>query len=873
MIVEGIIALVFGLMLLLLGVVFFRMRDRQRGMIEKEVREKTHALKQERNLNLAILESAGSIIMVIDRAGRIVRFNRQAESFTGFAADEVINQPYFWERFLLPEEREVSRQVFERSMDLAESARSERCWVSKTGKVHLIEWIISVIHDDQGETEYLVTVGVDVTERRAKDEILREREARYRRIIDASPVPTALNNERDEITLLNWAFIQAFGYSQADVPTLQDWWAAAYPDPDYRAWVVRQWQINWENMRQSGREFEPIEVRVRCKNGAVRTVLAYAAEIDFPTNDQSPQAQEHLVTLIDISEQKQTEEQARRLLSERDVMLDSALTGIVRVDEGAIVWANRSFEQMLQYEPDELNGCALQDLCADSDECNTVLDSNDASSSARQTFRTEISLLRRDGSIIWCDVSRSAMDERTGESLWTILDVSDRIQAEEEVRQLAYFDPLTHLPNRRLLSDRLAQAMSTGQRFKEYGALLILDLDRFKTLNDTHGHDMGDLLLKAVAERLRQLMRQDDTVARIGGDEFVVLLSHLGTEEATASTRAVRVAEKIRETLNQPFILGAQEISYRNSPSVGVALFLGQQLRADELFKQADVAMYQAKNSGRNLVRLFSQKMQTEIQDKLAMENALRDSIERNELVLYYQPQVDQVGRLVGVEVLLRWQHPERGFVSPGEFIPLAEETGFILPIGQWVLDEACAQLKRWAEKPATQSLVVSVNVSARQFQQADFVAQIQASLDRHGVNPNRLKLELTESTVVKDIELAVSQMHALTEAGVLLSLDDFGTGYSSLAYLKRLPLTDLKIDQSFVRDITLDMNDAAIVRAILAMSKSLGLIVVAEGVETEAQRAFLLAHDCEYYQGYLFGRPVAVHEIDNLMDEGAILL
>lgn len=686
-------------------------------------------------------------------------------------------------------------------------------------------------------------------------------------------MPTALNNERDEITLLNRAFIQAFGYSQADVPTLQDWWAAAYPDPDYRAWVVRQWQINWENMRQSGREFEPIEVRVRCKNGAVRTVLAYAAEIDFPTNDQSPQAQEHLVTLIDISEQKQTEEQARRLLSERDVMLDSALTGIVRVDEGAIVWANRSFEQMLQYEPDELNGCALQDLCADSDECNTVLDSNDASSSARQTFRTEISLLRRDGSIIWCDVSRSTMDERTGESLWTILDVSDRIQAEEEVRQLAYFDPLTHLPNRRLLSDRLAQAMSTGQRFKEYGALLMLDLDRFKTLNDTHGHDMGDLLLKAVAERLRQLMRQDDTVSRIGGDEFVVLLSHLGTEEATASTRAVRVAEKIRETLNQPFILGAQEISYRNSPSVGVALFLGQQLRADELFKQADVAMYQAKNSGRNLVRLFSQKMQTEIQDKLAMENALRDSIERNELVLYYQPQVDQVGRLVGVEVLLRWQHPERGFVSPGEFIPLAEETGFILPIGQWVLDEACAQLKRWAEKPATQSLVVSVNVSARQFQQADFVAQIQASLDRHGVNPNRLKLELTESTVVKDIELAVSQMHALTEAGVLLSLDDFGTGYSSLAYLKRLPLTDLKIDQSFVRDITLDMNDAAIVRAILAMSKSLGLIVVAEGVETEAQRAFLLAHDCEYYQGYLFGRPVAVHEIDNFMDEGAILL
>lgn len=870
---DSFAALFFGLLLSVLVAVLLRLRSRRLATIEKEVEAQTHTLRDERNFNRAILDSAASVVLVINREGRIIRFNRLAELLTGFAADEVMSQPYFWERFLLPQEREISHQMFDRLMNSGKSARFESNWLSKTGQTHLIEWFNSVLCDDQGNAEYLVAVGVDVTELRKNAQILRQSETRYRLIIDASPVPQALNNERHEITFLNRAFTRVFGYSQADVPTLQDWWAAAYPDPEYRAWIDRQWQTNLEKMHQSGLEFEPIEVRVRCKNGAMRTVLASASELVISTNEQNPLAQEHMVTLIDITEQKQTEEQVRRLLHEENVMLDGALTGIVRVHDDTIRWTNRTFEHMLQFGPEELNGRALHACFSNSKEFQNFFESAQTTLAAGKVYRGEIRLVRRDGSLIWCEVSGSALDELSGESLWNFLDVSERKRAEDEVQQLAYFDPLTHLPNRRMLSDRLKQNMAASQRSKEYGALMMLDLDRFKTLNDTHGHDMGDLLLKAVAERLQQLVRQDDTVARLGGDEFVVLLSHLNTEETVASAHAMRVAEKIRETLNQPFTIGAQRLHYRNSSSVGVALFSGQMMSADELFKQADLALYQAKNAGRNLVRLFSQQMQADIHEKLMLENALRDGIERNELVLYYQPQVDQVGRLIGVEALLRWQHPERGLVPPNEFIPLAEETGLILSIGQWVLDAACSQLSRWSEKITTRNLVLSINVSARQFQQKDFMTDVQTSLDRYEVNPRRLKLELTESAVINNLEFAGQQMHMLNKAGVLLSLDDFGTGYSSLAYLKRLPFTDLKIDQSFVRDITMDANDAAIVRAILAMSKSLGLDVVAEGVETEAQRAFLLQHDCEFYQGYLFGRPVPVHEINTMLDEGAILL
>ena len=445
-------------------------------------------------------------------------------------------------------------------------------------------------------------------------------------------------------------------------------------------------------------------------------------------------------------------------------------------------------------------------------------------------------------------------------------DITDRHRSEDEIRHLAYFDPLTHLPNRRLLMDRLGHAMTTSNRSREYGALMILDLDNFKRLNDTQGHDVGDRLLIEVAQRLSDSLRQEDTVSRLGGDEYVALLEGLNQSKSGAAAQAEAIAEKIRLALNQPYVLGGSETEYFSTTSIGLTLFRGLEASTEVLLKQADVALYQAKGAGRNAVRFFSPAMQSSIESRTALEGAIRRGLAKNEFRLYYQPQVDQDGRLVGAEALIRWLSPNQGLISPALFIPLAEETGLILPLGQWVLDTACVQIKAWEDDPRTQNLQVSVNVSARQFHQPDFVEQVRRSLLISGANPSRLKLEVTESVVLDDIETVIQRMRQVDGLGVRFSLDDFGTGYSSLSYLKRLPLDQIKIDQSFVRDVPGDPNDAAIVSAILAMSQSLGLQVIAEGVETPAQRDFLLQHGCHAFQGYLFGRPAPIEEWEGIL-------
>ena len=476
----------------------------------------------------------------------------------------------------------------------------------------------------------------------------------------------------------------------------------------------------------------------------------------------------------------------------------------------------------------------------------------------------------RDESIFPVEVNANYF-EFSGQTyvLGLVRDITERKQTEEKIWNLAYFDALTRLPNRRLLMDRLSQALNASTRSREFGALLILDLDHFKTLNDTQGHDVGDQLLVEVARRLSASVRQHDTVCRLGGDEFVVVLEELGPDESHAAGQAEVIAEKVRFALNQPYSLGG-EAAFHSTTSIGLTLFHGHDDSVDMLLKQADVALYQAKDAGRNLVRFFNPAMQAAIDSRMAMEAALRQALDKDEFRLYYQPQIDQDGGLIGAEALLRWVPANQAIVSPTEFIPLAEETGLILAIGQWVLDTACAQLKAWEDDPRTRSLRMSVNVSARQFHQSDFVATVYRSLISSGIDPARLKLELTESVVLENIDAVVSRMQQLTALGVSFCLDDFGTGYSSLSYLKRLPLDQVKIDQSFVRDVTEDENDAAIVRAIMAMSRSLGLQVIAEGVETQAQRDFLLQIDCRAYQGFLFCRPIPIDEWEGLLNQAA---
>jgi diguanylate cyclase (GGDEF)-like protein len=439
-------------------------------------------------------------------------------------------------------------------------------------------------------------------------------------------------------------------------------------------------------------------------------------------------------------------------------------------------------------------------------------------------------------------------------------DITQDKAAEEEIRRLAFYDPLTRLPNRRLLLEHLAHAQAKSARSLQEGALLFIDLDNFKTLNDTYGHDTGDLLLRQVAERLSACVREGDTVARLGGDEFVVMLEDLSTHPGEAAAQAERTAEKILAQLNPPYRIAEQ--AHHSTPSIGITLFCGHRESLEEVLKRADLAMYQAKGAGRNTLRFFNPEMHSVLARRATLEVDLRQGLLDGQFFLQYQPQVDDTGKVTGAEALLRWRHPERGLVSPGEFIPVAESSGLILPLGQWVLEAAARQLAVWASQSETSHLSLAVNISARQFRDPHFVEQVLRIIEQTGANPGRLKLEITESLLLDDIGDAIATMTALKSHGVGFSLDDFGTGYSSLSYLKRLPLDQLKIDQSFVRDVLTDPNDAAIARTIVALAQTLGLGVIAEGVETQAQRSFLVEHGCHAFQGYLFGRPGGAEDL-----------
>lgn len=462
-----------------------------------------------------------------------------------------------------------------------------------------------------------------------------------------------------------------------------------------------------------------------------------------------------------------------------------------------------------------------------------------------------------DGTSIWVSISGEPIFDAEGRFTGyrgVARNITERKKAEAEIERLAFYDELTALPNRRLLLDRLEHATLGCARDACHGALLFLDLDNFKAINDTLGHEWGDHLLIQVAARLQACVRAVDTVARLGGDEFVVILQQLHSVEPEAAVEAQAIAQKIIASLNEPFQVDNREM--HSTPSIGIALFRDAQRPVHELLQRADLAMYQAKAQGRNTLCFFDPAMQAAASARSALEGDIRRGLQRNEFLLHYQPVVNAAGDVLGAEALVRWMHPQRGMVSPGDFIALAEQTGLILPLGQRVMRLACEQLALWAAHPRTAGWSVAVNVSAREFRHPRFVQQVLETLGDCGARPDRLKLELTESLMLHDVEDSILKMQALRTVGVGFSLDDFGTGYSSLGYLKRLPLDQLKIDQSFVRDVLTDPNDAAIACTIVGLARSLGLEVVAEGVEAEGQRAFLLRTGCQQFQGYLFGRP-----------------
>jgi len=716
-------------------------------------------------------------------------------------------------------------------------------------------WVRAYIYpikNKAGAIDDVILMHEDVTDHKLAEDALRESEIRFRTVIEQSPV--GISFSRDGYTTdVNPAFLKMFGYD--DVAEVRGTPVIKRIAPQCR---------------------DEMEERIRRRSRGETVEVAYETIGLRKDNSQFPlfiSAQRVMLSdgpmssafLIDFTERKHAEAELRIAAT----AFESQESLVITDADSVILRVNKAFAESTGYSPEELVGLTPR-IFKSGRHNEDFYRAMWESISRTGTWKGEIWDRRKNGEIYpkWLSISAvKGSDGVITHYVGSHIDITERKAAEEKIQHLAFYDHLTDLPNRLLLLDRLQQALVSSTRSNHKGALLYIDLDNFKNLNDTLGHDMGDMLLLQVTQRLEACIREGDTLARLGGDEFMVMLVDLSANALEAAALAEGVGEKVLDAFKQPYQL--DDNAYRCTASIGVTLFGGKQQMADELMKQADIAMYQAKKAGRNALRFFDMQMQENISARVSLEGEIQNAFEFGQFHLYYQIQVDRAQRPLGAEALIRWIHPLRGLVPPAQFISLAEETGLILPIGHWVLETACAQLKAWQQSARTRNLTLAVNVSARQFRQTDFVAQVQSIVKNYAVNPRLLKLELTESLLLENIEGTISIMNALNEIGIQFSLDDFGTGYSSLQYLKRLPLDQLKIDQSFVRDIGIDTSDKAVVRAIIAMASSIGVDVIAEGVETEEQRKLLLQKGCTLFQGDLFGRPIPIEQFETQLKQG----
>jgi len=791
-----------------------------------------------------LLDSSEEILLLVEPASLLIRAaNRQACLRLGYGADELAGKPvteigcaltdvFYWEEV--------------RAGNVQEIVAAEGLYQCADGSLFPVEKSIRRVVE-QGR-EWLVIRAVDASQEMQEKDRLAMATAQLRTTLEATADGILVRNQEGAIVNMNRRFTELWQLPEDLLGRAIDdevlgFMADSLNDPAaYRQRLDAISELLDEDT------LDLLEL----KNGRV-----------LEQKSRPHYLEERIIgrvfTYADLTERKRAEWELRIAAN----AFESQEAMLVTDANQVILKVNRAFTEVTGYSAEEAVG-KTPSLLNSGRQSQVFYEELWQTLTQKNYWQGEIWNRRKNGEIYpeWLTIT-AVLDDggQVTNYVATFSDITKRKQSEDEIRYLAFYDQLTSLPNRRLLQDRLRHALAGGARSHHQGALLLIDLDHFKTLNDTLGHDIGDLLLQEVAQRLVTCVREGDTVARLGGDEFVVMLEGLSATPGEAANQTEVVGEKVLAALNQPYQLAGYE--HHSTPSIGAVLFTDQHDSVDDLLKQADLAMYQAKSAGRNTLRFFDPQMQAVVTARSHLEHDLRQGLQKGQFLLHYQPQVDASGRATGVEALVRWLHPVRGLVSPAEFIPLAEDTGLILPLGQWVLESACAQQVLWAARPETAALTVAVNVSARQFRHPDFVAQVMAVLDRAGANPQRIKLELTESLLVDNVEEVIAKMTALKERGVSFSLDDFGTGYSSLAYLKRLPLDQLKIDQSFVRDLLTDPNDAAIASTIVALGRSLGLAVIAEGVETEAQRDFLAQSGCASYQGYLYSRPLPPAELE----------
>lgn len=802
----------------------------------------------------ALIDSAMDAIVSTDEYQQIIIFNGAAELMFGYRADEVIGHQL---DMLIPLRHRAHHRknvddfgktgVTTRTMNMPGVSYALRA----DGEEFLFEASISKV-EVEGRIIYTAILR-DITSRRLLESAMRLNEARLSQAVDIAGVGFFEHDKASDITYWSPQMRVIFGVGPDETVSMQTLLDSVFPADKEKLLSVMDGV-----QRASGEGCFALSYRTLRRDGEIRW-LAVQIHISFAGSDEARHAVRFVGAVRDIT---------RRIASEEALQLASSVyqsshEGILVTDENnLIVDINPAFTELTGYTLNEVKG---QDPRMFQSGMHGPAFYQEMWQSIHDTghWQGEIWDKRRDGVLHAKWISISAIRHPDG-SLFRYVaqftDISEKKRRDELIWTQANFDALTSLPNRRLLADRLSQAMSASTRSGIYCGLLSLDLDHFKHLNDTLGHGMGDKLLIEVARRLQDCVREEDTVARMGGDEFLVVLKKLSADQSEAALMAEQVAEKIRSELCRPYHLA--DIVYHSSSSIGIVILRGHEESEENLLSHVDAAMYQAKARGRNSIGFFDADMQAALEKRSQLEGALRGALERGEFTLYYQLQVDHLGHATGAEALLRWNRPGYGMLLPEQFLAVAEETGLILSVGQWVLETACDELARWQTDPLLAGLRISINVSARQFRVAGFVGQVSEVLKKRGVNPQRLNLELTETLVLDNVEASIAKMNQLKQLGVTFSMDDFGTGYSSLSYLSRLPIDQIKIDESFVSDMTSSSRDAAMVTTIISMAQSLGMAVIAEGVETGAQREFLAHRGCKSYQGYFYENPLPVSDL-----------
>ncbi|MCP5157931.1 MAG: EAL domain-containing protein [Gammaproteobacteria bacterium] len=713
-------------------------------------------------------------------------------------------------------------------------------WRAKDAHGHLFWVEIHARAVQIGPARRLLVVVRDIDAHKKANQALRESEERYRTLVDLSP--DAIFVHRDGImAMANHSAMRLFGVEREEQLLGLPWTARV--DPAFHNTVKKQIQLIEGT---AGLVVLPaMEQRYLQASG-------FPVEVEVTTSSiMLPEGRAVLSVARDITRRKTDEANLKTLLAQQEALLDNALVGIVLLENRIITQCNRRFEEMFGYEEGAMLGHSSRLLYPTDEDYRMVGERAYQALTQNHHYEEPLWLRHKSGALFWGCLHGRALDSTQPHagSVWIFTDLTEQRRTQEQLAFLAHHDPLTGLPNRTFFKDRLAHAIRRAARQNTRLAVFFIDLDRFKEVNDTLGHPFGDQLLRTVAEELQKAVRACDTLARLGGDEFTLLIEDLDNGSDTAI-----IARKLLSIFEHPFALAEHELFI--SASIGSSFYPDDGRDLDDLIKNADAAMYQAKARGRNNYHLYAREMTASALEKLHLETLLRHSIENNELVVYFQPQVDmQSGALVGAEALVRWQHPELGLVSPATFIPRAEENGFITYLGEWVLRESCRKLQCW-RAAGLKIPRISINLSIRQLEHSSLLESIAGILAKAGLPPECLEMEITESFIV-EAEEAFRFLKALRALGVQLSIDDFGTGYSSLMYLKRLPIQKLKIDRSFVMDIGCDASNEAIVRTIIALANNLGLSVIAEGVETAEQRDFLLREGCPHGQGYYFDKPI----------------